>query len=135
MEREILFRAKSLESKRWIYGSYCYYKDYRDIEQHLIYSRNNGNSEWVDKNTLGQYTGLKDKNGIKIFEGDVVSLLKEDKEKGGQKEFAKCQIVYMEDCFCCKSSNTEYSLMPCVRYKFIEVIGNIYDNKELIERA
>ena len=59
-------------------------------------------------------------------------MLKDDTEKGGQKEFARCEIVYSEDCFYSKSSKTEYSLMPSVRYKRIEVIGNIYENPELL---
>lgn len=73
--------------------------------------------------TVGQYTGLKDKNGTKIFEGDIV-LLKDDEEP--------YQVAFDESCFQVYGNSICY-VMDNFYDHDIEVIGNIYDNPELLE--
>lgn len=73
--------------------------------------------------TIGQYTGLKDKNGTKIFEGDIVLL------KGYDEPY---QVVFDESCFQAYSDSVRYAMDNFYDYE-IEVIGNIYDNPELLE--
>lgn len=135
--REILFRGKT-KNNEWVEGLYLTYdpKHYDCLENpsHVIVNNPEAigcglciqESEMTGKNlavysdTIGQFTGLTDKNGKKIFEGDIVEL--DDGEVG-------C-VVYRDSgfalsnggCSLCVSSQTERM-----------IIGNIHDNPELME--
>lgn len=122
--REILFRGKDFSgviNHRWCFGSLDTTED--DIAI-IIYPDRFGNKcrIIVDPKTVGQYTGLKDKNGTKIFEGDIVLL------KGDEEPY---QVVFDESCFQVYNSSVCYVMDNFYDYE-IEVIGNIYDNPELL---
>jgi len=77
---------------------------------------------------LMQYTGLKDKNGKEIYEGDIVQVYYTDKFKGG-----KAIIKYLERSFCMSQGADLESDLDCVWFYICEVIGNIYENRYLLE--
>lgn len=99
----------------------------------------------VGENTIGQYTGLKDKNGTKIFEGDIIKGITEDTNQAryGVIKYGKykdenfedsCLGVYFEfegEQFSIFNGEAQGYDLPSL----IEVIGNIYDNPELLEDA
>lgn len=119
--REILFRGKDFSgviNHSWCFGSLDTTEDDITI---IIYPDRFGNKcrIIVDPETVGQYTGLKDKNGTKIFEGDIVLL------KGYDEPY---QVVFDESCFQVYSDGVRYAMDNFYDYE-IEVIGNIYDNK------
>lgn len=121
--REILFRGKDFGviNHIWCFGSLDTTEDDRAI---IIYPDRFGNKcrIIVDPKTVGQYTGLKDKNGTKIFEGDII-LLRSDEEP--------YQVVFDESCFHVYDSSVCYVMNNFYDYE-MEVIGNIYDNPELL---
>ena len=128
--REILFRGKSVTDCRWVFGDLSNYGDYRAITTTRGFSIID--SCEVIPETVGQYTGVKDKNGTKIFEGDIIRHHYKNLAKNG---YTSDKGVVKWDCKECFFYRTSLSgedktiSVDCI----YEVIGNIYDNPELLE--
>lgn len=91
MTREILFKAKRLSDGAWVEGSLITYKDGTAFICCEDYIPDVLNKYEVDPSTVCQYTGLTDKNGKKIFEGDILSY---QSKISGRKGF--CRVLYGE---------------------------------------
>lgn len=137
--RKIKFRGKFLDdTSEWLYGNYVYIED--DVFHHKIADKS-GLLLDIDINTIGQYTGLKDKNEEEIYEGDIVKvkLYKGEEEKYfiGKVEYFGSNFIVDAD------NNSEYHVYDLdgfgIDYRYnledCEVIGNIYDNPKLLEEG
>ncbi len=125
--REILYRGKRKDNGEWVYGYYLPYHAVKDTNGKDVFAQifvepdEKHPKGWaiVTAETVGQYTGLKDKNGTKIFEGDIL----------------ECQIWF--ECGCYPHSEISYRevTMPDIYMvnidHNIEVVGNKFDNPEL----
>lgn len=129
--REILFRGQDFSgvlNHNWCFGCLDTTDNDRAI---IIYSDRFGNKcrVFVDPKTVGQYTGLNDKNGKKIFEGDIVRLV----YNGNEHIY---QVVYDVTELDFKATNgreeygNNFQYLTCCEE--VEVIGNINDNPELL---
>ena len=135
MNRDIIFRAKC--SGVWRYGSYVHFDkkptnsrcniNYKDF---IITNEDDGENYYpiTDLSSVGQYTGLKDKEGKRIFEGDIVFI--------GEK--LKTKVVYYDGAFRMQSefspTPTDTTDMGYMMREFsVRIIGNIHDNPELIK--
>lgn len=152
--REILFRGKRISTGEWVEGgirkAFHPNFDHEGKDDFLRQEPNcycictGGKDIFVDQSTIGQFTGLTDRNGKKIFEGDII----QSKAKGikGEKIYSfvikygkylpleYCRAIYSQwqtIGFYAFDGKRDYQL-SCFE-DLLEVIGNIHDNKELVK--
>ena len=135
--REILFRGKKIDKDKWIYGSPIEATKLDDSKVLIIkstfdcdeYCCKGCDYDPIIPETVGQYTGLTDKNGTKIFEGDIVTGL----FKFGMP--IKAVVTFKDGSFGLtwyRGEVSTFNAFPCMCNVEYEVIGNIHDNTELI---
>ena len=120
--REIKFRAKSRQTNEWWYSDYS---DNGNGDADFWYGIEDGQ---YDSETLGQYTGLKDKHGKEIYESDILSY--DGKAPIGYVRYCDKEFLYW---VCYEHYNIHFTLADVVSQGNFEVIGNIYENPELLE--
>lgn len=155
--REILFRGKRIDNGEWVQGFYCKHDTVKVCfttddpkSKHLIIL--DGFCDWgfepplqgveVDPATIGQFTGLTDKNGKLIFEGDIIHAHYANVKTA---EFVE-EVVFNNGRFCGlfnEAEATMWTTLPdgvphlpqdkSVYMDWCEVIGNLHDNPELLE--
>lgn len=131
--REILFRGKRWYNGEWVEGFYTEQNASYNAGCHVI--ETNVDDYEVDGYTVGQYIGLLDRNGRKIFEGDICKFREWDHGEMcwiGEIKYEHQQFIIFggsnEEC----STTFEFPMSRFIPSN-IEVIGNIYDNPELIK--
>ena len=123
--REIKFRAQDIASNKWLYGDLRHHKD--DI---CIFGQGGNKGEQVKNETIGQFTGLHDKDKKPIFEGDIIRAARDNKLYSitfrdgmfyASIEEANIFGGYPLWCLCDEEE-------PCT------IVGNIYENPELLKK-
>ena len=120
--REILFRGKRTDNNKWVYGN-LFIPDMKDTPTQICIGTNVIRATYdIDPSTVGQYTGLTDKNSKKIFEGDIVKI------KG------KTRYIFYGSSGFRHTNYGEYAdtLENVFTVENCEVIGNKIDNPELL---
>ena len=135
--REILFRGQRCDNGEWVEGNYGeYYGEYYNEEKKVscisIPSKETISGSLcydVILETVGQYTGLCDKNGTKIFEGDILSAHLDD---GYPENETMLEVVWHNNGWYGKNEPF-FDDFDNGFEKYFEVIGNVHDNPELLE--
>ena len=145
--REILFRGKRKDNGEWLEGSALFADNKAFIFNNVKVEFFNGHNEYrmnftlkeVIPETVGQYTGLTDKNGRKIFEGDIVHAIYQSNYVGMKNiDFGIGVVEYCGNYY--SHASYEINIIGEIGSRVfsasleggVEVIGNIYDNPELL---
>lgn len=120
--REYLFRGKRVDNGKWVEGSYVRidYHDSNDYVERDLIILPNGHELEVIPESVGMWTGLEDKEDVKVFEGDLIKHINFGEDYG--------EVKFTEGAFWIESvvASTYHSSV-------IKVVGSIHDNKELLK--
>lgn len=129
--REIKFRGKRINSGEWLYGNLQVPKP--PFAEYFMWNKDNIQCR-VDPETIGQFTGLKDKNGVKIYDGDKFQYRK---HKGYLLDDFIGVVKFKDGCFGYESNRdrlfTPFSEFDELKEDFldhIEVVGNVHDKQQ-----
>jgi len=126
--REIKFRAWDKDGNRMMFNNYWernwYATPYNEEGCHTLCDKH----DYSKHIKLMQYTGLKDKNGVEIYEGDVVKATINTRTYIGKVEYWECNCAFAVTAI----NNEAWNTWDFGLGNIVEVIGNIYENKELL---
>lgn len=127
--REIMVRGRVVLGGSWIYGYYSFEEGYHIIRTVGDNFQRDGSPIIVEGTTIGQYTGLKDKNGKEICDGDII--------KNDRGTILK--VIYVDAAFYVEGTDAlskkhVFTLLSDFSM-WSEVLGNIYENPELLEQS
>ena len=136
MQREIKFRGKRVDNGEWVYGSLLQSEiDVNQIAvkcaicQRFAHDYNISQNEVIPE-SVGQFTGLKDSLGKEIWEGDIIHCLKKGMQFGAVE-----QVEFKRGCFILRHRDIPVSVFEEFEdFMDIVVVGNIYENPELLEK-
>lgn len=132
MNREIKFRGKRIDNGEWVYGNLIFI----DSEHIGIMPFDCQTWVWVNPETVGQYTGLKDKNGKEIYEGDLIRVLIFNRFREIISDTV-CPVSFQDGIFgITHGYRQEFKSFPGFHMPNVtfEVIGNLHDTPELLTK-
>jgi len=133
MNRIIKFRGYSPITKGWVYGHLIPQKKYGEIIYHIAPFVRNGSIEGVEVEpaSIGQFTGLLDKNGKEVYEGDIVRYRTTDERFRKNPRYTIVDIHYTDKMARFEAGNIFYEDLWSPK---LEVFGNVHDHPELLRR-
>ena len=138
--REVIFRGKRTDCEAWAEGDLLHYESgemaiCKGFSKYGYEATEIIGRYKVIPETVGQYTGLTDKNGVRIFEGDIVRYA--ERRLGGEDVSVAFPVTFDEGGFCAHhyflNNWLRNGLGGNTKLEDIEVIGNIHDNPELLK--
>lgn len=136
MERQIKFRAKHIKNGAWLYGDLLQSNEGsvyigvhgQYIDDGMHFNDMYDETPYIDEDTIGQFTGLLDKNGKEIYEGDIIEIT----NPNTKEKYISTVKWNLKGYYAAIMGNNGNVILGYIDKSLIRIIGNIHDNPKLI---